>query len=60
MASIPTLSPEAFEYIVHHVFLPPRLPQSDDFNHSHERQLLCVVLDASESTDDRSITVVVL
>lgn len=45
-----TLSPESLKYIVHHVFLPPRLPQSDDFDESYEHQLLCVVLNASEYT----------
>lgn len=49
MEPAPELSSEAFEYVVHHVFLPPKLPQRADFNYSHERELLDVVLAASKS-----------
>ncbi|KAK7755219.1 hypothetical protein SLS62_002724 [Diatrype stigma] len=48
MGASSELSSDAFKYAVHHVFLPPRLPQSADFNSSHERELLDVVLAAME------------
>ncbi|RYP54802.1 hypothetical protein DL769_010286 [Monosporascus sp. CRB-8-3] len=48
MASTSGLSLGAFEYAARHVFLPPKLPQDDDFDPSHEHELLCVVLSAME------------
>ncbi len=35
-------------YQIHHIFLPPKLPQEDDFEASHERDLLKNVLGAME------------
>ncbi|KAI1137706.1 hypothetical protein F5Y05DRAFT_58721 [Hypoxylon sp. FL0543] len=32
-------------YIIHHVFLPPQLPQSDDYNVAHEEALLKAVIE---------------
>jgi hypothetical protein len=37
-----------FLYQVHHVFLPPQLPQQDDFNESYEHELLKTVLGVLE------------
>ncbi|KAI0477366.1 hypothetical protein GGR56DRAFT_636982 [Xylariaceae sp. FL0804] len=37
-----------FLYQVHHVFLPPKLPQQDDFSESSEHELLQTVLGAME------------
>ncbi len=34
------LSPEATKYHLHHVVLPPELPQSDDYDAEHDRSLL--------------------
>ncbi|RYP24740.1 hypothetical protein DL765_000286 [Monosporascus sp. GIB2] len=48
MASTSVLSLEAFEYAARHVFLVPKLPQEEDFDPSHERKLLYVVLSAME------------
>ncbi|RYP16992.1 hypothetical protein DL767_010101 [Monosporascus sp. MG133] len=48
MASTSGLSPEAFQYAARHVFLGPQLPQEDDFDPSHEHDLLCAVLSAME------------
>jgi hypothetical protein len=42
----PTLSLPATLYIFHHVFLPPKLPQSDDYDPAHEDDLLDQVIDA--------------
>jgi len=36
----PALNPEALAYVIDHVFLPPKLPESDDTEASHERVLL--------------------
>ena len=36
-------SADAVAYLAHHVFLPPKLPQADDFDAGHERFLLDVV-----------------
>ncbi|KAF1968390.1 hypothetical protein BU23DRAFT_514913 [Bimuria novae-zelandiae CBS 107.79] len=35
-----TSSRDAVLYLIHHVFLPPKLPQRDDHNATHERALL--------------------
>lgn len=32
-------------YLFHHVFLPPKLPQKDDYNSSYENSLLDHVID---------------
>ncbi|KAF7592066.1 hypothetical protein BBP40_000732 [Aspergillus hancockii] len=37
---------EGLEYLINHVFLPPKVPQEDDYNSDHEKLLLKVVLDA--------------
>ncbi|KAK7937469.1 uncharacterized protein PG986_014337 [Apiospora aurea] len=39
---------EDFLYVIHHVFLPPRLPQQDDFRTSSDQALTGAVLDAME------------
>ncbi|KAK7987451.1 hypothetical protein PG989_007766 [Apiospora arundinis] len=39
---------EDFLYVIHHVFLPPRLPQQDDFGTSSDQALTGAVLDAME------------
>jgi hypothetical protein len=39
-------STDAIRYIIHHVVLPPKLPQKDDGNPSHERYLLDIIQDA--------------
>lgn len=38
-------SSAAINYIFHHVFLPPEVPQQDDFNWEYEVQLLNIVSD---------------
>lgn len=38
----------AFMYVIHHVFLPPRLPLEDDFDPQHEGILLDCISDALE------------
>ncbi|RYP49659.1 hypothetical protein DL768_004701 [Monosporascus sp. mg162] len=48
MASASGLSPEAFQYAFSHIFLHPQLPQKEDFDPSHENELLCFVLNAME------------
>ncbi|EXJ68848.1 uncharacterized protein A1O5_07780 [Cladophialophora psammophila CBS 110553] len=39
-------SPGALTYLIHHIFLPPKLPQEDDHDPEYESVLLNVVLDA--------------
>lgn len=39
---------EAFNYQVHHIFLPPKLPQEDDFTEPRDRGLIDGVLEAME------------
>ncbi|PYH83568.1 hypothetical protein BO82DRAFT_411285 [Aspergillus uvarum CBS 121591] len=49
MSSLPAasrLSTTESIYLLHHVFLPPKLPQEDDFNALHETVLLDSVIDA--------------
>lgn len=41
-----------FKYMAHHVFLPPKLPQKDDYHASYEHGLLCAIVDASKLTHD--------
>ena len=36
----------AITYMIHHIFLPPELPQEDDFDPQHERILLDTISDA--------------
>jgi hypothetical protein len=36
------------KYMFHHVFLPPKLPQEDDYNPEHELALLDSVIQALE------------
>ena len=37
---------DAIVYMIHHIFLPPELPQEDDFDPQHERILLDTTSDA--------------
>jgi len=37
---------DAIMYMIHHIFLPPELPQEDDFDPQHERILLNTTSDA--------------
>ncbi|RYP01100.1 hypothetical protein DL764_006299 [Monosporascus ibericus] len=48
MALTSGLSLEAFQYAACHVFLCPQLRQEEDFDPSHEHELLCFVLSAME------------
>ncbi|KAL5332674.1 hypothetical protein BJX70DRAFT_404369 [Aspergillus crustosus] len=41
-----SLSLDASLYLLHHVFLPPKLPQRNDYNSSHELTLLNTVIHA--------------
>lgn len=38
------ISPTAFDYIFHHLFLPPKLPHADDDDAHHEATLLRIVV----------------
>ncbi|KLJ08813.1 hypothetical protein EMPG_15752 [Blastomyces silverae] len=40
------VSHDAIMYLIHHIFLPPKLPQEDDFNLNHENVLLGTVYQA--------------
>ncbi|KAL4804843.1 hypothetical protein BDV18DRAFT_161935 [Aspergillus unguis] len=40
----PSLSSGASSYVFHHVFLPPKLPQEDDYNAGYETSLLDTVI----------------
>lgn len=40
------MSASAYEYMYNHVVLPPKLPQEDDFDADHEKELLRCVLDS--------------
>ncbi|KAF9695776.1 hypothetical protein EKO04_006190 [Ascochyta lentis] len=40
---------EATSYLVHHIALPPKLPQADDYDAKHERCLLSTTLEALRS-----------
>ncbi|GAA93193.1 similar to An08g12160 [Aspergillus luchuensis IFO 4308] len=46
LSAAPRLSTTDTIYLLHHVFLPPKLPQEDDYNASHESALLDGVIDA--------------
>lgn len=48
------LSADEVEYLVHHVVLPPKLPQTDDYNSSHERCFLDSMLCALRGLEDSS------
>jgi hypothetical protein len=43
------MDPSAISYIIDHVFLPPKLPQEDDYNANYERRLVSCVRDALKS-----------
>jgi hypothetical protein len=40
------ISLAAIKYIINHVFLPPKLPQADDFNSTYESTLVKIIIDA--------------
>lgn len=40
------LSSEAITYLVHHVFLPPKLPQEDDSSDEHDKIMINTTLAA--------------
>lgn len=40
------VSHDAMMYLIHHVFLPPKLPQEDDFSSKRQGLLIDVVLDS--------------
>ncbi|KAL4944048.1 hypothetical protein BDV06DRAFT_220625 [Aspergillus oleicola] len=44
--SYPVMSPAASMYLLHHVFLPPKLPQEDDYNRNLDEALLDTVIHA--------------
>ena len=49
VAIMSTSSDEAYdasldEYILHHVILPPKLPQADDFNATYDKQVVHLLL----------------
>lgn len=39
-SSINGISDSTMMYMIHHIFLPPKVPQEDDFDPKHERSLL--------------------
>ena len=39
---------DVMNYLIHHVFLPPQLPQEDDYSAEHDTALLRAVIDALE------------
>jgi hypothetical protein len=43
------MEPSAIRYIIDHVFLPPKLPQKDDYNADYERRLVHCVRDSLQS-----------
>ncbi|KAJ5802893.1 uncharacterized protein N7503_005343 [Penicillium pulvis] len=48
-SSLMSLTLEESLYLFHHLFLPPKLPQADDYNARHENLLLNSVIDALRS-----------
>ena len=42
------MSQQAIDYLVHHVFLPPKVPQEDDFPNNHHFFLLDTLANAFE------------
>ncbi len=49
MATVPSLSLEATLYLFHHVVLPPKLPQADDWKVESEDALLDTTVEALRS-----------
>lgn len=49
-----TVSLDAAMYLVHHVFLPPKLPGKDDFNAAHEALLVKMLRGALSEFEDHS------
>ncbi|KAJ5636116.1 uncharacterized protein N7484_009429 [Penicillium longicatenatum] len=47
--STEALTLEETSYLFHHLFLPPKLPQAEDYNAGHEHLLLNIVIDALRS-----------
>ncbi|KIW67539.1 hypothetical protein PV04_06783 [Phialophora macrospora] len=45
-------SPSAIKYMIHHMFLPPKLPCEDDSDRSHETILLRTTIDALREFKD--------
>lgn len=37
------------DYLIHHVFLPPKLPSSNDHSHAKEEMLMQITLDSLKS-----------
>ncbi|GLA78963.1 hypothetical protein AtubIFM55763_001128 [Aspergillus tubingensis] len=54
LSAAPCLSTKDTIYLLHHVFLPPQLPQEDDYNATHESALLDSVIDALALFQDYS------
>jgi hypothetical protein len=51
LGELPSLDPEALQYLIHHVFLPPKLPQKSDTSSENDRALfeqICAALKAFE------------
>ncbi|KAL4796122.1 hypothetical protein BDV19DRAFT_388541 [Aspergillus venezuelensis] len=46
VASYPVMSPAALVYLYHHVFLPPKLPQENDYDPDLDQALLDTVINA--------------
>ena len=40
------MPPEAISYLFHHIFLPPKLPQKDDYDPFHDIALFDQVIEA--------------
>lgn len=48
------MSRDNIEYLVHHIFLPPKLPQKDDFRVEDELFLLNAITAAFEKFESRA------
>jgi hypothetical protein len=46
------MTADVASYLVHHVVLPPKLPQKDDYNPDHEQCLLDTVIHALQDVED--------
>jgi hypothetical protein len=48
MASIltPMKAPDNLTYLIHHIFLPPKVPTESDYSPEHERFLLGTILES--------------